>query len=408
VDLLGEVPAHWVVTRLSQMGRLFKGSGGTKEDEAPSGVPCVRYGDLYTTHEYFIERTRSYVAVARASAYTRLCYGDILFAASGETNEDIGRSAVNLIESPAYCGGDVILFRPSVPAFARFMGYVSDSPSARRQKSCLGRGITVEHIYADQLKTIRLAMPPMDEQRAIATFLDRRTAKIDELIAKKVRLIELLREMRTSLITQAVTKGLDPDVPIKDSGVDWFRNIPAHWSVAQLKRAITFQRGHDLPTDSRDEGTVPVVSSGGVTGVHSRHAARGPGIVTGRYGTIGHFHLIEDDYWPLNTTLYSIDLHGNDPAYLVGLLTHLSPLFLLNAVKSAIPGVDRNDIHPIPAALPSLGEQREIAKHITTITRTIEVLSSQVYRAIALLREYRAALISAAVRGQIDVRGEVA
>jgi type I restriction enzyme S subunit len=236
----------------------------------------------------------------------------------------------------------------------------------------------------------------------------RETARIGALVAKKERLIELLQEKRTALITQAVTKGLDVNVSMKDSGVEWLGKIPMHWTLKHLRWAIMFQRGHDLPTDEREDGQVPVVSSSGISSVHSKSIAKAPGIVTGRYGTIGHFHLIKQDYWPLNTTLYSIDLRGNKPHFLWFMLTHLSPLFLLNAVKSAVPGVDRNDIHPTRTAVPPLHEQREIAEFLDTKTAEIDKLVSKVRDAIDRLTELRTALISAAVTGKIDVREVVA
>ena len=124
VDALGAVPAHWEVTKLGHIGRLFKGRGASKEDEAPTGTPCVRYGDLYTRHNYFIHDSRACIAEERTSNYTPIEYGDVLFAASGETIDEIGKSAVNLIEGEAYCGGDVIIFRPRQHVDSRYMGYV--------------------------------------------------------------------------------------------------------------------------------------------------------------------------------------------------------------------------------------------------------------------------------------------
>src|SRR6185312_2867961 len=112
---LGMVPEHWDVKSIAHIGQLFKGNGGSKEDEVPEGVRCIRYGDLYTRHEFFITSAKACVSPERASAYTQIRSGDLLFAASGETIEDIGRSAVNLLEGPACCGGDVLLLRPSVP-----------------------------------------------------------------------------------------------------------------------------------------------------------------------------------------------------------------------------------------------------------------------------------------------------
>ena len=208
-EWLGEVPAHWEVRRLGQIGTFSKGRGGSKEDESQSGVPCIRYGDLYTTHQYFIEKSRAFVPLERAAKYTPLKFGDLLFAASGETTGEIGKSAVNLISSDACCAGDVILFRARRKMEARYLGYAADCRPATIQKAAMGRGFTVIHIYRSQLKHLSLALPPLPEQIAIARFLDGATDKIQKNAAQIQKEIDLLREYRTRLIADVVTGKLD-------------------------------------------------------------------------------------------------------------------------------------------------------------------------------------------------------
>ena len=134
VAWLGQVPEHWQASALGRMGRFFKGNGASKADEVSSGVPCVRYGDLYTRHEFFIRKTRSFVTTERSAHYTQLRYGDVLFAASGEIIDDIGRSAVNLIEGNACCGGDVVLFRTTREVMPKFLGYACELGSVEMAK----------------------------------------------------------------------------------------------------------------------------------------------------------------------------------------------------------------------------------------------------------------------------------
>ena len=260
-------------------------------------------------------------------------------------------------------------------------------------------GATVESIDTGRLLNGRLALPDLPTQKEIADFLDRETARIDQLIEWKQRMVEVLGEKRQAVISRAVTKGLDADVPMKDSGVVWLGDIPVHWDVKQLRRAIMFQRGHDLPTDEREEGEVVIVSSSGVSSTHSRAIAKAPSIVTGRYGTIGQFHLINQDYWPLNTTLYSINLYGNEPRFLLYMLAHVSPQFLAHAVKSAVPGVDRKDVHADHVAVPPISEQRAIAVFLDRETVRIDTLVTKIRETIDRLREFRSALITAAVTG---------
>ena len=209
VDWLGQVPEHWETARLGSIGRFSKGNGGTKDDEVPAGVPCIRYGDIYTSHKYFIKVSKAYIEREKKSEYTPLRFGDILFAGSGETIEEIGKSAVNLIEEQAYSGGDVIIFRPTVRLNAEFTGYATDSPTAQLQKSVMGRGFTVMHIYGNQLKNLQIALPPIDEQESIVEHINRGTARIDEEIARCRRQVDLMNEYRTRLIADVVTGQLD-------------------------------------------------------------------------------------------------------------------------------------------------------------------------------------------------------
>ena len=209
VEWLGEIPAHWEVRQLGRIGSFFKGGGGTKQDEVEGGVPCVRYGDLYTQYQFVIESTRAGIAEESIASYKRLHYGDVLFAGSGETIDEIGKSAVNLIKGRAYCGGDVIVFRPSIEIDATYLGYACDCHPAVYQKTCMGRGVTVMHIYSSELKHMLIPLPPFEEQKAIAAYFDEKTQRIDALASKTADAIELLAEYRTALVTAAVTGQID-------------------------------------------------------------------------------------------------------------------------------------------------------------------------------------------------------
>ena len=236
---LGDLPAHWDLVQLGRIGTLSKGSGGTKEDQAPEGVPCIRYGDLYTSHRFHIQGSRTFVTEKKALEYTPIQFGDILFAGSGETLEEIGKAAVNLMQSPACCGGDVILFRPDIEMDARFSGYAIDCHPSQFQKSCMGRGITVMHIYGDELKYLWIALPPLPEQTAIVRYLDHADRRIRRYVDAKRKLIALLEEEKQAIVNHAVTRGLDPNVPLKPSGVDWLGDVPEHWERCRLRNVVS-------------------------------------------------------------------------------------------------------------------------------------------------------------------------
>ena len=353
------------------------------------------------------------------SGYTEFDNGDIVVAKITPCFENgKGAIATNLVNGAAFGTTELHVLRPTASLEQRFIFYFSISHLFRNtgEGEMYGAG-GQKRVPSDFCENIRVPLPGIAEQRTIADFLDRETAKIDTLVAKKRMLTERLKEKRTALISRTVTRGLPPDTAsacgldaypkLKPTGIDWLGDVPEHWEVKSLKWAVMFQRGHDLPAEQRGEGSVPLVSSSGVSATHSCAKAKGPGIVTGRYGTIGEFYLITEDYWPLNTSLYSIDTHGNELRFLQALLRHLSPLFLLHAVKSAVPGVDRNDIHPIAAVVPPFVEQEAIADFLDRETAKIDALVEKIKTAIERLQEYRTALITAAVTGKIDVRETV-
>lgn len=244
----------------------------------------------------------------------------------------------------------------------------------------------------------RLPFPPLAMQREIAGFLDTETARIDALVAKKRGLVALLRERAGVIRRNLVLQGFEP---LAGHG-----SLPPGWRQACLGTAIRLQRGHDLPDDLRRDGPVPVVSSGGVSGWHDQAAATGPGVVTGRYGTVGAVHWVEREYWPLNTTLYVRDFGGRHPRWVFHLLSVL-PLDI-DAAKSAVRGINRNVIGQLRIPLPPQDEQQTIAVAVDeAIDRTFRPVQA-IEQQIALLKERRQALITAAVTGELDVTKGVA
>lgn len=404
---LGDLPAHWKTRRLKFVAASRPSNVDKKTVEGEIPVRLCNYVDVYKNHYItpdldFMQATADPAEVAKF----RLRRGDVLITKDSEEWNDIAVAAfVTQDFDDVACGYHLSQVRPRARVVdGEYLFRAFGASGVSEQFQVAANGVTRFGIAAGAIGDVTFPVPPLDEQQAIAAFLRRETAHIDALIAKNQRLIELLQEKRTTLIGHVVTKGLDAKAPMTDTGVPWLGEVPAHWHVQRLKYAVTFQRGHDLPTSERVEGSVAVVTSAGPSGWHDQPAARAPGIVTGRYGTIGAFHLIEADYWPLNTTLYSIDLHGNVPRFLWYMLHVLTDVFLMNSAKSAVPGVDRNDLHQVLVAVPPLDEQQAIARHLHEQIRRFEQLAIRVQTAIDKLREYRSALISAAVTGKIDVR----
>jgi len=423
VKWLGEIPVGWEALSLGSIGRFSKGSGGTKADESDEGVPCIRYGHLYTQYQFFIKNCRSFIAPERASHYTKIRHGDVLFAGSGETLDEIGKSAVNLLESEAFCGGDILILRPSREVNAAFLGYATHSASAAGQKAEMGRGYTVMHIYASSLKNLKLSLPPLPEQRAIAAFLDRETGKIDALVEKKERLIELLQEKRTALITRAVTKGLDPDAPMKDSGVEWLGEIPAHWEPRAIKHLYHQAKRQDQPQLT----VLSVYRDYGVIEKSSRddNINRTPEDVTsyqlvevgdlvinkmkawqGSLGMSNHRGITSPDY------IVYVPCHSENSRFLHHLLRDKVMADVYRTISNGIRPVqwrlEPEKFERLVVFVPPVYEQAQICEYLDAGDSQLERLIETIEIAIERLKEYRTALISAAVTGKIDVRGEVA
>ena len=422
IKWLGDLPEHWEVVQLGRIGVFSKGSGGTKEDEAPGGVPCVRYGDLYTTHKYFISQTRSYVALEKTSAYTPINRGDVLFPTSGETIEEIGKSAVNLMHTQVLCGGDLIIFRPTIPLEPKFAGYALDCPAAQTQKSLMGRGITIAHIYSGQLKYLWLSLPPLPEQQAIVQYLDYVDRRIRSYVAAKRKLIALLEEEKQAVVNRAVTRGIDPNVPVTPSDVEWLGEVPAHWERRRLK---TILQPIDRRSTTGSETLLSLRRDYGVV-VYAEHFARPPqsGSLVG-FKLVSAGQLVVNRLQANNGLVFNSALDGVvSPDYSVfqekfpvqmQFLSDLLRTVLYRAYfRQNATGLGTGSAGFLrlyddafletSVHLPPLSEQSAILDHLRKATADIDTAVARANRQVELIQEYRTRLIADVVTGKLDVR----
>ena len=421
VPWLGNVPEHWEVVQLGRSGVFFKGSGGTKDDEVPDGMPCVRYGDLYTTHKSFISQTRSYVPPAKARAYTPINRGDVLFPTSGETIEEIGKSAVNLMHTQVLCGGDLIIFRPTIPMEPKFAGYALDCPAAQAQKSLMGRGITIMHIYSGQLKYLWFPLPPLPEQRAIVRYLDYVDRRIRRYVAAKRKLIALLEEEKQAVVNQAVTRGLDPNVRLKPSGVEWLGDVPEHWEVRRSKRLFSPRQELARPNDIQLSAT----QAYGVIPQDEYERKIGRRIVKISLHLDKRRHVEVDDFVISMRSFQG----GLERAWATGCIRSsyivlrptaevdvelFSYVFKSQAYIEALQStanfirdgqdLNFNNFCAVDLPFPPAGEQRSIAMALGEATADLATAISRARRQVELVEEYRTGLIADVVTGKLDVR----
>ncbi|WXP31596.1 restriction endonuclease subunit S [Escherichia coli] len=256
-------------------------------------------------------------------------------------------------------------------------------------------------INYEQFGAITLPSPSLPEQSIIAHFLDHETAKIDNLIEKQ-QLIELLKEKRQAVISHAVTKGLNPDVPMKDSGVEWLDEIPEHWRICKLKNLAKICNGQDYKLVQAETG-YPVIGSGGQFAWANTFLYDKPSVLLGRKGTIDKPLYIDKAFWTVDTMYYTEVFDCIIEKYLYYLA--LTIQFNRYATNTALPSMTQEHLGNYSFSLSfNLSEQKLIINSIEKSLIKIDALTEKQLKQIELLKERRTALISAAVTGKINLR----
>ncbi len=425
-DWLGEVPLEWAIAPLYarywlELGKMLDAKRITGEHL----TPYLRNADVQW--DYIDTSALPDMDIEpREEARFILRHGDLLVCEGGE----VGRAAIWNDKLPR-CAYQKALHRLRPRAsrdLTRYLYYALLHAASTGVFVARGNPNTIPHLTGEQLRVYRFPFPSTDEQRAIVTFLDTETARIDELIAKKQRLIELLAEKRTALISHAVTKGLNPDAPMKDSGIAWLGPVPEHWCLRKLGYITTMQGGG---TPSKDNlgywnGSIPWVSpkdmkrriiddsadhvtDEAVSETTIRLIAPPAVLVVVRGMILSHSFPVGLTSVPvtINQDMKAISVRsGTSADFLAYLLQGIAPAFLA-LVEESGHGTKclRTDLWKgFELFLPPFDEQGQICEHLQTATAKHDDLMGQVSRAIERLQEYRSALISAAVTGKIDVR----
>jgi len=429
VEWLGKIPAHWEVRRLKTIASVQLSNVDKKAVEGQESVRLCNYVDVYYNDR--ITPDLAFMAATATPEQRRrfsLRAGDVLITKDSESWADIAVPAVVTSDLPdVLCGYHLALVRPGLDCDSAFLARAFSAIGPRDQFQITANGITRFGLGGDAIRSGLFATPPAQEQRAIAAFLDRETARIDALVAKEERLIELLQEKRTALITQAVAKGLDPNVPMKDSGVERLGKIPVHWEVKSLKRIskrVDVGIAEAATHAYADEG-VPIIRSTNVRPNRlltddllrierwfaeknrSKYLFAGD-LVTVRTGVPGTTAVVpaELDRSQCFTMLISTPRDGYVSAFLSYFLnsTLARTYFELEGWGTAQTNISVPILSDIPVAAPPEAEQKAIVAHIQSQSVRIEEFLAKVRDAIDRLKELRTALISAAVTGKIDVR----
>ncbi len=430
---LGEIPSHWIASKIKYLCYVSDGNHGEEYPEETdftdelNGVPFIRVTEFDGWS--ITKKGILYITKEKNNSMRKggLQENDILFVNRGS----IGKVALVSKEFVgANLNSQIAYFRTQSPnAHYKYLLYFVVSGTFQNMVSSLIHGGALVQLPLKRIIGLEVACPPLSEQQAIADFLDRKTAQIDTLIEKKQRQIDLLQEQRTALINHAVTKGLNPDVRMKDSGVEWLGEIPSHWIMSRLKFVCSLLKdGSHIPPSRHDKG-IPLLSV--------------RNIVDGKFINLPDDSLISIEDFKILTKPFEV-LENDVLLAIVGatlgkvaIVEKMPPFFIQRSLAifrpksevylfkflyyffrssnfqsrlwssvgfSAQPGIYLGTLGNIHCPIPPIEELKQMVSFIETEEKIIADTIYKVRSQIDLLHEYRTALISEAVTGKIDVR----
>ncbi|MEQ0364888.1 restriction endonuclease subunit S [Klebsiella sp. JB_Kp035] len=363
VEWLGEIPIHWEMLRHKYVAFFTKGKNPTNLLEQPLkntlpylSMECLRNN---TTDKYALISNDVRIALE----------GQPLIIWDGSNAGEFVKGKSGILSSTMAAA------TLTYPLHPQYYWYVCISIEPEMRKNAVGMGIP--HVNGDELKSISFSIPSFCEQKQIAVFLDHETAKIDNLIEKQQQLIELLKEKRQAVVSHAVTKGLNPDVPMKDSGVEWLGNVPEHWEVLSFSRFTRLSQGLQIPQSDRLEQqingaveyiTIRSINAGAentqkeyIQSPSQRVICNRDDVLLARTGATGEVVTGVEGVFHNNFFKVSYD-HSIDKDFLVHLLQvrELKQHLLMLAGTTTIPDLNHGAFLSTKVPLPSKSEQKKI------------------------------------------------
>ena len=417
VEWLGEVPGHWEVRPVKNLASIVNGYPFDSKLFDPSeGFPLVRIRDLNKVETETYYRGEFVESAAITS-------DDVLIGMDGDFNVGRWRGQGRALLNQRMC-----CVRGKSRLLTRILEY--SLPIPLKAINEITYSTTVKHLASSQVEKTFVALPPdVAEQSTIAAFLDRETAKINALVAEYRQLMALLKEKRQAVISHAVTKGLNPDAPMKDSGIEWLGEVPGHWEMTRLgwicseindinhvmpvavENGVPFLSAKDLLDDGTLNFTtdIKMISEDDFATLSKKICPRRGDIIYSRIGAcLGKARLVETDTRFLISysccVVRVVDERGSRR-----FIQHLldGEMILTEARMRTqgigVPDLGLGEIGRFPVPLPPMSEQESIAAYLDEQSAKFDTLTAEAQRAIDLLQERRTALISAAVTGQIDV-----
>jgi type I restriction enzyme S subunit len=422
VKWIGEIPSHWGVQPFGRHFQYGKGLPITKADLLPEGIAVISYGQIHSKHNSGTTMSDNLVRFVspeylKSNPQSLLCKNDFVFADTSEDIEGSGNCAFNDFSDNIFAGYHTVIARPVDLLYPRYYAYLFQSRAWKNQVQSLVDGVKVYSINKSILKKSLLLFPTLEEQKSIVSYLDSKISEIDDLLVKVGREIELLKEYKQAEIARVVLRGLNPDAPIKSSGISWIGDIPAHWSIRKIK--FTFEERSEK--NHPDEPVLCATQSQGVipqSMYDNRVVVVNKGFENLKFVEVGDFVIslrsfqggIEYAYYQgIISAAYTI-LRPNDfidSGYARLLLKSHNFIQLL---KTCVTGIRegqninydllKNKYIPIPPK----EEQKEIVKYIEYKTTEIDRLVVELTYQVEYLKEYKQKLIADVVTGKINVQ----
>lgn len=427
--LFPNLPADWREERLHDVADLRTSNVDKKSEDGEFPVKLCNYVDVYKNDKItmdlgFMEATATEAQIDRFG----LRAGDVVITKDSETPDDIGVPALIAETAPdLVCGYHLTILRPNErDVSGDYLFYAVTSRLSAYQFYLAANGVTRFGLTYQGIKNLRIALPTVPEQRRIAAFLDWKMGQIDALIARKRELLEKLKEKRLAVITQAVTRGLNPAAPLRDSGIPWLGQVPEHWEVCQIKRKFE-STDYGISESLEPEGAIAVlrmgnIDNGKVVLEDLKFIDEVPANLLLRRGDLLYNRTNSQDLiGKVGMFSGEAEFEVSFASYLVRIRTEASCVpeyfaYLLNsegmlgvARSNAFIAIGQCNLNPsrygqIKAVIPPKSEQEAIVAHLDLETGKIDELALKTQMAIAHLTEYRTALITAATTGKIDVR----
>ncbi len=418
VEWIGEIPEHWEINKLKYIcsESAVYGLNESAENYVEEGVRFIRTTDIDDKGNLDSNEEGVFLPEEKTKGYI-LKTGDLLVSRSGSLGTSLYFDE-NKYGKCSYAGY-LVKFRANSKNHPKFLFYFSKSNIFYIQIHMALVSSTISNFNGNKYANMILTLPSYNEQKTIANFLDQKTAEIDGLIADKEKLIELLQEKRQAIITEAVTKGLNPNVRMKDSGIEWIGEIPEHWDIRRIKYLANVRniKASDSDNDKTYVGLENIEPKTGKLLINNNDEQQ---IIGETANIFKKGDVLFGKLRPYLAKCIVANFNGRCTSELLVLRTTsnilpeylyffmLSPIFI-DVVNSStygakMPRASWDFIGSLEIPLPSIKEQEEIVEYLVELTRKVDELIFDISTQIQKLKEYRQSLISEAVTGKIDVR----